>query len=173
MADLKIIGEIKDQIRNAEIHDDQKNIVSLLKNNKIQENGNDLLPSGAIIMWSGTKIPSGWQICDGSLYGKKKDEEKYRIVTNEEAAAEGSISFQTPDLRGRFILGANHKYNKDKIDKKLPMDAAITSIGGKAQTSIKKAMSGAGLDMGKEEYLHDVDKDNCPPYYALYYIMKE
>jgi microcystin-dependent protein len=40
-----------------------------------------MIPRGAIIMWSGSKIPSGWALCDGSN--------------------------GTPDLRDRFILGAN------------------------------------------------------------------
>jgi len=38
------------------------------------------LPKGVIVAWSGTNVPQGWQLCDG---------------TN-----------GTPDLRGRFILGA-------------------------------------------------------------------
>lgn len=43
----------------------------------------DIVPSGVIVMWSGTiaTIPSGWVLCDG---------------TN-----------STPDLRNRFIIGAN------------------------------------------------------------------
>lgn len=48
---------------------------------KIQEKGNDLLPKGAIIMWYGDKAPAGWAICDGSN--------------------------GTPDLRGRFVVGAD------------------------------------------------------------------
>jgi hypothetical protein len=43
----------------------------------------DIIPSGLISMWSGTiaTIPSGWLLCDGSN--------------------------STPDLRNRFIIGAN------------------------------------------------------------------
>lgn len=46
-------------------------------------NTQNYIPSGGIIMWSGTiaTIPSGWVLCDG---------------TN-----------STPDLRNRFIVGAN------------------------------------------------------------------
>jgi len=46
-----------------------------------------LAPSGGIIMWSGasTAIPSGWVLCDGTQ--------------------------GTPDLRGRFIVGAGGNYS--------------------------------------------------------------
>lgn len=40
----------------------------------------NMLPTGSIIAWAGTTVPGGWVICDGSQ--------------------------GTPDLRGRFILGA-------------------------------------------------------------------
>jgi hypothetical protein len=43
----------------------------------------DIIPTGVIVMWSGTiaTIPTGWFLCDGSN--------------------------STPDLRSRFIIGAN------------------------------------------------------------------
>lgn len=44
-------------------------------------NGNGIVPIGGIIMWSGTTPPAGWALCDG---------------TN-----------NTPDLRGRFVVGYN------------------------------------------------------------------
>lgn len=45
-------------------------------------------PSGGIIMWSGSEsnIPAGWVLCNGSN--------------------------NTPDLRGRFVLGVSSKYSK-------------------------------------------------------------
>ncbi|MCY7294206.1 phage tail protein [Alteromonas sp. a30] len=39
-----------------------------------------IMPRGAIIMWSGTEVPNGWALCDGEN--------------------------GTPDLRSRFIIGA-------------------------------------------------------------------
>jgi len=33
---------------------------------KVKESGDDLLPSGSIIMWSGATIPAGWKLCDGT-----------------------------------------------------------------------------------------------------------
>lgn len=54
-------------------------------NGNITQNGADILPLGSIVLWSGTSIPVGWVLCDGQ-------------------SANGLV---TPDLRGRFVLGAN------------------------------------------------------------------
>src|SRR5262249_23951377 len=45
----------------------------------LQTQINNLLPTGSIIMWSGTSAPTGWALCDGG--GGR------------------------PDLRGKFIVG--------------------------------------------------------------------
>lgn len=49
-----------------------------------------LIPVGAIMMWSGnpSALPSGWYLCNGQT-----------VAT--------ANNFQTPDLRGRFIVGFN------------------------------------------------------------------
>ena len=48
--------------------------------------GGGAAPVGSIVMWSGTSVdrPDGWALCDGSVVN----------------------GYRTPDLRGRFILGA-------------------------------------------------------------------
>ena len=62
--------------------------VNTITANQISGNASDaLIPEGVILMWSGVvnDIPNGWALCDG---------------TN-----------NTPDLRGRFIVGAGGAYN--------------------------------------------------------------
>lgn len=63
-------------------------------------------PAGSIIMWSGSilSIPTGWKLCDGAN--------------------------STPDLRGRFVIGAGN------------IDASITAIAG---ASVTAAISGTTL----------------------------
>ena len=47
--------------------------------------GPGTIPVGGIIMWSGSTVPTGWSLCDGSN--------------------------STPDLRNRFIVGSGDSYN--------------------------------------------------------------
>ncbi len=51
----------------------------------ISENANNI-PSGVIVMWSGTAPPAGWALCNGEN--------------------------GTPDLRGRFVIGTDHGSKK-------------------------------------------------------------
>jgi len=46
--------------------------------------GGGFVPIGGIIMWSGSSIPTGWGLCDGTQ--------------------------GTPDLRNRFIVGSGSSY---------------------------------------------------------------
>jgi hypothetical protein len=55
-----------------------------------------LLPTGVICMWSGVTIPTGWLLCDGAN--------------------------STPDLRGKFVIGAGS------------VAASVTGIAGAAVT---------------------------------------
>jgi len=84
---------------------------------KIQEGGNDLLPAGSIIMWSGSTPPAGWKLCDG---------------TN-----------GTPDLRGRFIMGYgahNEKTLKYDGDSTLtPVNPSIGPKGGYDKVAISES----------------------------------
>ena len=53
--------------------------------------GFGVVPVGGIIMWQGSTPPSGWVICEGS------------IISDVDSPINGST---TPDLKGRFIVGA-------------------------------------------------------------------
>ena len=95
------------------------------------------VPSGTICLWSGavTSIPAGWTLCNGSS--------------------------GTPDLRGRFLIGAGGDYN-------------VGSTGGAASEALKQYnYTGGSLTGYFRAYEGDLSvHDNRPPYYALCYIMK-
>ncbi|EGJ50846.1 Tail Collar domain-containing protein [Desulfocurvibacter africanus] len=123
------------------------------------------MPTGGIIMWSGAidAVPQGWALCDGQN--------------------------GTPDLRGRFIVGAGGSY-------------AVCSTGGSLVTQVKTLTTaqmpshghtcaasaqdhegsgsfggnstGRAFNLGTDAsgsgqgHSHDY----APPYYALCFIMK-
>ena len=72
--------------------------------------GNGAMPSGAIILWYGTTAPAGWKICDG---------------TN-----------GTPDLRGRFVVGAG--INGSPAAGDINPTYTVGATGGKNQHALAK-----------------------------------
>lgn len=67
--------------RNLKINGNAKINGDLECDGKIKDKYGELFPKGIIVMWNGTTPPSGWALCDGNN--------------------------NTPDLRGRFVLGYN------------------------------------------------------------------
>ena len=129
--------------------------------------GTDAIPSGVIIMWSGTiaSIPPGWQLCDG---------------TN-----------GTPDLRDRFVVGA---WQDDNGIAKTYVHGVPEKIGGEAMHRLTIAEMPSHTHSESGHFNHgtqarddnvgaqriqqtgatggDQPHENCPPFYALAYIMK-
>ena len=73
------------------------------------------VPLGGIIMWSGSNVPDGWAVCDGQK------------VTG----SDGDI--HTPDLSGRFIVGAVLDLAGPGLDKSKP----INHSGGHDQVTLE------------------------------------
>lgn len=141
--------------------------------------GGGAVPSGGIIMWSGSVAAianlDGWVLCDGNN--------------------------NTPDLRDRFIVGAGNNYavddfggSADAIVVAHSHDLTIASVGnhshsysgGDRQTVGNSGQSqpvsqGGATTGGAGAHTHTGTADetgssgtnaNLPPYYALAYIMK-
>ena len=105
------------------------------------------VPSGAIVMWSGTvaTIPSDWVLCDGSS--------------------------GTPDLTDRFVMGAGDSYSPGATGGSSSASVSATTgsampgntgcgliwMGFCTSTTVVTAVSGSSA---------------LPPYYALAFIMK-
>ncbi len=64
---------------------------------KVQEGGNDLVPRGTIVMWSGTTMPPGWGLCNGNYYDPNDN-------SNNAVTSSAQRTVRTPDLEGRFIV---------------------------------------------------------------------
>lgn len=123
---------------------------------------NNAIPSGVILLWSGAAdaIPSGWHLCNG---------------TN-----------GTPDLRGRFIVGAGDTYAVGNTGGAESVTLSVSQIP--AHTHSVKYSGNTHLDssgstnasyLGSTGSIGTTERtgggnahENRPPYYALCYIMK-
>jgi len=113
-----------------------------------------LIPKGAIIMWSGEKIPDGWALCDG------KD--------------------GTPNLVGKFVRGGALHESGNSGGSDQQAFTATTWQHGPGFWSITadyyKSDSGSDARMSPGlNHAHNVNInfDNRPAYFTLVYIIKK
>ena len=67
-------------------------------------------PVGQIVAWSGSggSLPSGYFLCDGSAISRSTYAALFAIVGTTHGSGNGSSTFNIPDLRDRFIVGASN-----------------------------------------------------------------
>jgi hypothetical protein len=66
-----------------------------------------IIPTGTVFSFVGTIPPPGWALCDGAIVSRTGDFAKlFALVKETYGRGDGSSTFQLPDLRGRFIRGA-------------------------------------------------------------------
>ena len=119
-----------------------------------------VIPSGIIVAWSGNEsnIPSGWVLCNGQN--------------------------NTPDLRGRFILGVSdsHAVNSTGGEEthtlsvnEMPSHNHTYRYSGSDPDTIATTttVTRDGGYMNTSSTGGNKPHNNMPPYYALCYIMKQ
>jgi microcystin-dependent protein len=117
-----------------------------------EKGGSTALPSGTVVAFAGAQIPTGWTLCDGSTT---------------------PTGMKTPDLRGRFVMGAS--------------GLGAQEIGGSKSHAHAAQMGDAegdrvGVDKDKNFFIptrahsHPVtvqESEHLPPYQTLVYLMKD
>jgi len=73
---------------------------------------NQLMPSGAILAYGGASAPSGWLLCDGASVLRADYSDLFDAIGTAFGAADGT-HFNVPDLRGRFLRGADNAAGRD------------------------------------------------------------
>ncbi|MBM4346357.1 MAG: tail fiber protein [Deltaproteobacteria bacterium] len=79
------------------------------------------VPAGTILAWGADKAPAGFLLCDGAAYQSKNYEALAGVIGtafgNGSKMADGKPStgtnFNVPDLRGRFLRGADGGSGRD------------------------------------------------------------
>ena len=65
---------------------------------------------GDIIPHFGTTAPPGTLVCDGSEISRETYHELYEEIGALCGPGDGSTTFELPDLRGKWMMGANEEY---------------------------------------------------------------
>ncbi len=86
-------------------------------NGRIMDKTGLVMPVGTILPFAGAKPPVGWLLCDGRGYSKTGDQKDLFEVIGVMYGASGKDSFNLPDLRASFIMGAVAQNPVDSLAK--------------------------------------------------------
>ncbi len=70
-------------------------------------------PVGAVTAFAGVVVPAGWLICDGSAVSRTTYATLFTTIGNAWGNGDGVTTFNVPDLRGRFLRGADSGAGRD------------------------------------------------------------
>lgn len=63
------------------------------------------VPSGSILDWPSSSVPTGWLLCDGSAVSRATYSALFAVIGTLYGAGDGSTTFNVPNCQGRFTLG--------------------------------------------------------------------
>ena len=148
----------------------------------------DIIPSGVIVMWSGTiaTIPSGWFLCDGS--NSTPDlRNKFIIAANADdggaakTAVTGSAT-QTGGTKDAIVVSHTHTATVTDPGHNHDVNAALAFVNGASINGPRPSggtLSGSyisteftGISVSNSTEGSSGTNQNLPPYYALAFIMK-
>lgn len=72
-----------------------------------------ILPAGTVLPFAGATAPAGWAICDGTVVSRTEYPELFLAIGEAWGNGNGSTTFHLPDLRGRFLRGADNAAGRD------------------------------------------------------------
>lgn len=78
----------------------------------ISVGGSGLFPPATIVEYGGTSAPSGWLLCDGAAVSRTTYAGLFAVLGTAYGAGDGSTTFNVPDRRGRFGVGADGTYTR-------------------------------------------------------------
>jgi microcystin-dependent protein len=71
-------------------------------------------PSGAIMMYAGGSVPSGWLFCNGAAVSRSTYSALFSAISTAYGAGDGSSTFNLPDFGGKGPMG--YKSDNSKFD---------------------------------------------------------
>jgi hypothetical protein len=107
--------------------------------------------AGFVVAFAGSKIPDGWELCDGRSVSK--DDPKYKDLFEAIGAIHGGDAnpmFQLPDYRGRFLRGVDGGAGRDPeaADRRPPGESNTGNPGPLVGSVQGDAVGAHGHDIG-------------------------
>lgn len=82
----------------------------------VSAGGGLVMPTGAMLEYGGSAAPTGWLLCDGSAVSRTTYAALFAVLGTAYGVGDGSTTFNLPDRRGKFGIGANGTYTRGSSD---------------------------------------------------------
>ena len=87
-------------------------------------------PVGMIVSFAGSTAPTGWLLCQGQAVSRTTYAKLFAVIGTTYGSGDGSTTFNVPDMRGRFPLGAGALQSNNQNY----WGSDVTGFGGGAVT---------------------------------------
>ena len=91
------------------------------------------VPTGTMLPFAGTSIPSGYLLCNGATVSRTTYAALFKVIGTKWGAGDGSKTFQLPDVTDRVLEGTT---DGTKVGKYL--EAGLPNITGSIDTGVRK-----------------------------------
>jgi microcystin-dependent protein len=123
------------------------------------------VPTGGMLMWGTASAPTGYLLCNGSAVSRSTYAALFAVIGTAFGAGDGSTTFNLPDFRDRFPVGAGTTYSanstggsKDAIVVSHTHTGTTSTIGDHTHTVFQRG----GSPGGPFEYpVHSTYVDNA------------
>ena len=144
----------------------------------------DTLPVGSVVEWTGTQTPQNWLLCDGREVSRTTYSELFAAIGTVWGAGDGSTSFNIPDYRDKFVLGAGGDVDLAETGGEKEVTLTVEQIPPHIHELYCSSTGGndSSLQRVTNHGLWDANKtkstgggqahNNMPPYVGTYYIIK-
>ena len=141
--------------------------------------GDATVPSGGIIMWSGSiaSIPSGWALCNGSN-GTPDLRDRFIVGASNNGSNQVTFNADTGAISGSYSVGVTGGEVAHQLTV-AEMPSHLHGYGDETNQGTGGGQGGGGADTGSTTKSKTTDTrgsndyhENRPPYYALAFIMK-
>lgn len=130
-----------------------------------------IIPTGGIILWSGSTVPTGWYLCDGTN-GTPDLADKFVLAAAVIGDVGTTATEQATVIGNHTVTIGNHV--DDIVSSNQSATDTVTDDGTNQKTVAIAHTHTTSLNLAHSGSTdaHDVTTDYFPPYYTLAYIMK-
>lgn len=120
----------------------------------------ELTPVGAIQMFGGASAPSKWLMCDGSAVSRATYADLFSTVGTTFGAGDGSTTFNLPDLRDNFPVGAGSTYSRGDTGGEATHALTSSEMPAHTHTGPSHSHGSGTLATGNDAHSHIVKPDD-------------